>query len=122
MLGRPNPGFAQGDWATDEGLEISGLILDSTKTKPGRDFFEFFNTHWREIKGIQYSVTIKELPDASRGSFLFVLVDDTTVYQQRLNPQPDLIEQAARQAVERVQIYLFRRQSTQKHLDEEFQY
>ena len=122
MAARPVVSHAQAGWATDEGLEISGLVLDSTKTKPGRDFYEYFNSFWKEIPGLQYSITIKELPDATRGSFLFVDVDETTVFAQRLNPRPDLIEEAAQQAVNRVRYHLARRQATQQHLEEEFQY
>lgn len=109
--------------ATDEGLGISRLILDETKTKSGRDFYEFFTTYWQEVKGLDYTIIISELPPSiTRGSFIFVKVDDTMVYQKRLNPRPDIIEQEARQAVSRVGAYMLRRLTTQQQLEEEFQY
>ena len=115
-------GRAQGLDATDEGLEISGLILDETKTKPGRDFYEYFTTYWQEVKGIHYTISVSELPDSTRGSFIFVKVNDTLVYQKRLNPRPDIIEQEARRAVSRVGVYMFRQMITQQQLEGEFQY
>jgi curli production assembly/transport component CsgE len=108
--------------ATDEGLEISGLVLDETKTKPGRDFYEYFTTYWREVKGLQYTITVSELPDATRGSFVFVKVNDTMVYQKRLNPRPDLIENAAKQAVRQVGLHMFKKLTAQQQLEEEFQF
>lgn len=55
------------EMATDEGLEITGLVMDESKTKMGRDFFEVFNTHWREIAGIDYTIKVSEFPDGRRG-------------------------------------------------------
>ena len=115
-------GMAQGLGATDEGLEIAGLVLDETKTKPGRDFYEYFNTHWQEVEGLHYTITVSELPDATRGSFVLVRVNDAIVYQNRLNPQPDFIEQEARQAVSRVAAYMLQQLTTQQQLEKEFQY
>lgn len=122
ILSGPVTGHAQEFWATDEGLEITGLILDETKTKPGHDFYDYFNTYWKEVKGLNYTITIKELPDTTRGSFIFVNVNDTAVYRQRLNPRPDVIEEAAKRAVNRANYYLLRKMATQKRLEEEFQY
>lgn len=121
-LGSPENGWAQPGDATDEGLEITGLILDETKTKAGRDFFEWFNSYWREVKGLQYTITIQEIPDATRGTFMFIKVNDTMVYRQRMNPNPAIIENAAKSAVNRVRYYLFRQLNVQKNLEEEFQF
>ncbi len=122
VLCGPVSGWAQGPDATDEGLGITGLVLDETKTKPGRDFYEYFNSYWQEVEGLQYTITVSELPDATRGSFVFVKVDDVIVYQNRLNPQPDFIEQEARRAVSGVSAYMLKRLTTQRQLEKEFQY
>jgi len=122
VLCGPVSGWAQGLDATDEGLEITGLVLDETKTKPGRDFYEYFNTYWQEVEGLYYTITVGELPDATRGSFVFVKVDDVIVYQNRLNPQPDFIEQEARRAVSGVSGYMIQQLTAQQQLEKEFQY
>jgi len=118
----PEGSAAQDRDATDEGLEISGLVLDETKTKPGRDFYEYFTTYWQEVKGLQYTIIVSELPDTTRGTFIFVKVNDTLVYQQRLNPRPDVIENASKQAVRQVGVHMFQQLTAQKQLEEEFQF
>ena len=121
-VGGPATGHAEEFWASDEGLEITGLILDETKTKPGHDFYDYFNTHWQEVKGLDYSIAIQELPDTQRLSFLNIQVNGTTVFRARLNPRPDIVEETAKQAVSQVNYYLMRKKITQKRLEEEFQY
>lgn len=121
-LGSPVNGWAKPGDATDEGLEITGLILDETKTKAGRDFFEWFNTYWREVEGLSYTISIQEIPDVTRGTFIFIKVNDTQVYGQRMNPNPHIIENAARSAVDRVRFYFFKLLNAQKNLEEEFKY
>lgn len=122
-LGVAISGVAQpGGMATDEGLEISGLMLDETKTKIGRDFYEYFNTHWQEIKGINYTITITELPSAIRGSIMRIKWNDEVIYQAILNPRPGQVEKTAKQAVLEVQVYALKQLTTQQQLEEEFQY
>ncbi len=121
-LGSLENGWAQPGDATDEGLEITGLVMDETKTQAGRNFFEWFNTFWRDVEGLQYTITIQEIPDATRGTFIFITVNDTKVYQQRMNPNPEYVEVAARSAANRVSFYLYRQLNAQKNLEEEFQY
>lgn len=122
LLSNTAPCQAQNQDATDEGLEISGLVLDETKTKPGRDFYEYFTIYWQEVKGLHYTITVSELPDATRGTFIFVRVNDTMVYRQRLNPRPDIIENAAKQAVGQVGLHLFKQLIVQQNLEEEFKF
>jgi curli production assembly/transport component CsgE len=114
-------GVAQAADATDEGLEISGLVLDETKTKPGRDFYEYFTTYWQDVEGLHYTIIVLELADSTRGSFVLIKVNDEVVYRNRL-PRPDIIEEQARRAVSRVGVYMLRQLTVQKHLEEEFQY
>ncbi len=103
--------------ATDEGLEITGLVLDETKTKGGHEFYEFFTVNWNTVRGVEYTIHIGEQPDLGRGSSIKVLIDDTQVFFQRLNPRTDVIEEAAKKAVQVVRLILARRLLTRKELD-----
>ncbi len=108
---------AHGQMASDEGLEITGLVLDETKTKGGHDFYDFFTVNWRAVKGIQYTIHIAEQPDRSRGSFIKVLINEKQVYFRRLNPRTDAIEEAAKLAVQRTRYILVKRLFTSNELD-----
>ncbi len=108
---------AQGQMATDEGLGITGLILDETKTKGGHDFYDFFTINWNAVKGVEYTLHITEQPDRARGSFIKVLINDRQVFFQRLNPRTDAIEEAAKRAVQRTRYILVRRLLTKNELE-----
>lgn len=103
--------------ATDEGLGITGLILDETRTKAGRDFFELFSIQWTTIPLLNYSITIEEQPDRGRGSFIKVSIDDTMVFFQRLNPRMQEIEELADRAIQVCRLVLVRRLETAGELE-----
>jgi curli production assembly/transport component CsgE len=66
---------------------VGGLVLDSTVTVLGHEFFSAFADAWRELDGGQrYSVTIFETPTARFGSSLRVQARGKTVYQAMLRP------------------------------------
>ena len=113
---------AQQGMATDEGLEITGLILDETKTRGGREFFESFSNRWHAVRGLDYTITIMERPDGARGSTIMVSVDDTRVYLKRMVPRWEWIEKESQTAVRYVSGYLLQRLTTQKELEKEFQF
>lgn len=122
VLSMATPGQAQEGDATDEGLEIPGLILDGTKTRQGRDFFEFFNLRWQEVEGLSYTISIDEFPDSRRGSFIVVKVDENRVFMERLNPLPIMVEESAQRAVRRAAGYLIQKLIAQENLEQEFQF
>jgi len=112
-------GLASAQMASDEGLEITGLVLDETKTKAGRDFFDYFNIAWVPVPGLTYTIHIAEQPDRARGSFIKVLIDENLVFFQRLNPSDEVISGAAKSAVQTTRVTLLRRLLTRKQLDDE---
>ena len=100
-----------------DGLEIDGLIINETKTKIGQDFYEFFYNSWEAPQAITgFSLIISERPAGSMGSWVWIDVDETTVYQNRLTPKPDEIEVAASGAVGIVSTYLVNKQNDQQQL------
>jgi len=103
--------------ATDEGLEITGLLLDETKTKGGHDFYYAFNSYWQQVEGLDYSITINELPSGVRGSVILVNVNGTRVYQNTLNPRAEVIEEEAKRAVEFSIQFLLQSLKVQKELE-----
>ncbi len=109
--------LAQAQMAGDEGLEITGLVLDETKTKAGHDFYDFFNINWNSVPGLQYTIHVAEQPDLGRGSSIKVLINETQVFFQRLNPRTDAIEIAASNAVKRTRMILVRRLLVRKQLE-----
>ncbi len=103
--------------ATDEGLGISGLVLDETRTKAGRDFYEMFYVQWTTIPLIDYTISIEEQPDRARGSFIKVFIDDSPVFFERLIPRMQEIEESVARAIQRCRLILVRRLETSNQLE-----
>lgn len=100
-------------------IEIGGLIIDDTRSKIGRDFYEFFYGKWVEPKDSDaFSVIIKELP-ATRGraSRIAIELDGTVVVERLVQPRQEIIEALAQQAVNIVQQQLSRKKQLNKELE-----
>lgn len=82
--------------------EIDGLVIDQTLTRIGAELYRNFMLYWTPpseegIKG--YSLTIVERASAQWGFWVWVLVNDTIVFQKVMKPQADDVEYDARAAV-----------------------
>ena len=74
----------------------TGLVLDSTVTVLGREFFSAFADAWRELDGQQrYSVTVHETPTARLGSTIRVQSRGRVLYQSLLRPNRQEARQIA---------------------------
>jgi len=83
-----------------DGPGITGLVTDETQTKIGRDFYDAFYDRWTAPeKDYYYTVVVTEQPMPSLGTRVVVRVNQSVVFQTRLQPRRDIVEQAARRAV-----------------------
>ncbi len=88
------------DAGDDDGPTITGLVTDETRTKVGRDFYDAFYDRWTAPeKDYYYTVVVSEQPMPSLGTRVVVRVNQNVVFQTRLQPRSDIIEQAAKRAV-----------------------
>ncbi|RSK33978.1 CsgE family curli-type amyloid fiber assembly protein [Hymenobacter metallilatus] len=100
------------------GLEISGLVVDQSITKPGRDFYDLFYSQWEAPTGIQeYTITIGEKPARANSTLLTVRVNDDDLLEFPLQPNYDLIQDAVAEAIAYVQDYMVQQQSLSQQLE-----
>jgi hypothetical protein len=90
--------------ATEESLlvEITGLIIEQTMTRIGYDFYEYFFLLWEQPQVAQisdYNIYINERASPLWGSWVWVSVNDTVVWQNLLKPRAAEVEDAAKQAI-----------------------
>jgi hypothetical protein len=123
----PVCGFTQepetGDFVLDEILVESAvddsagntLILDNSRTKVGKDFYDLFYKQWTSqpttadssrrqppapaIRADDVLITIEELPSPGSGNLIQISIDDEPVWQQFVQARYDLLEVDATQAV-----------------------
>ncbi len=98
--------------------ELDGLILDQTRTRIGRDFFDKFFSLWIAPEGVsEYTVIVEEQPSRNRLGYVEIKVDDAVVASYNLQPRESWMEEAATNAVERLTNHLENLSQTQKELD-----
>ncbi|MEX2513447.1 MAG: CsgE family curli-type amyloid fiber assembly protein [Cyclobacteriaceae bacterium] len=90
-------------------LEIDGLLIDETKTKSGRDFFEFFYRQWEAPEDANnYSIFIKEKPFRLSTTMVEIYINETMVFQSFLQPRNDFVEELVAQSIATTYMYLAR--------------
>lgn len=91
----------------DAELEIDGLIVDDTKTKSGKDFYDMFYSLWIPPSSARnYSITISEKPYRLNYTLIEVSINENIVYQSVLQPRQDIVESQSNEAISYSQDYL----------------
>lgn len=82
---------------------VGGLVINSTTTVLGQEFFRHFNEFWREkSEGEQFTLTIVERASRRTGNQIAVLFGQKTMYAGFLPYKLNLIKSFTEQAVEKV--------------------
>ncbi len=90
-----------------DALEIDGLILDETRSKTGRDFYDIFYNKWvAPAEARDFSITIRELPSRGRSARIAVEVNGNILFSRFLQPRQDILELLAEQTVTVIQKHL----------------
>ncbi|WP_179345606.1 CsgE family curli-type amyloid fiber assembly protein [Winogradskyella ursingii] len=84
----------------DEFVGFRGIVIEETKTKPGRDFYIEFYSNYR-LKGINGSkiVKITEQFSFGRNTIMEIFVDNEIVYRFFVQPTKDFIKKQSDQAI-----------------------
>lgn len=102
----------------DADLEIDGLLVDDTKTKSGKDFYDLFYQQWEAPVGIKnYTIFIIEKPFRLTTTMVEIMINETLVYQSFLQPRYDYIETLTVQAVAQTALYLRNYEEIVRELD-----
>jgi len=101
-----------------DAIEIDGLILDETRSKIGRDFYEIFYNKWTPPFGAKdFLITIKELPARGIGARVAIQVNDNIVLYRFLQPRGDLVEQEANISISYVKRYLQKNENVKQDME-----
>jgi curli production assembly/transport component CsgE len=106
--------------AMDAEIEIDGLLVDDTKTKTGKDFYDLFYGGWEApVAAKNYSITISEKPFRLTSTQVVVSINDNPVYQGILQPRQDIVEAMTEEAIATAQNYLANYEEIMKLLNGE---
>lgn len=85
--------------AIDE-IEISGLVIDRTLTRFGKDFSFYYSSYWRDLTFTQgFNVTLNETVYPQSGTLLTLDINGTQVYATYFGRRADSVKEKAEQAV-----------------------
>lgn len=108
----------QAQKSTELELEIDGLLVDDTKTKTGKDFYDLFYGSWEAPKDAKnFTITISEKPFRLSSTLIVVSINDTPVYQSVLQPRQDIVEGLSQDAISTTQSYLANYEEIMKQLN-----
>ena len=90
----------------NEGIELTGMVTENTKTKPGKDFYDFFYQKYSlsPHKGNKI-IEIDEMISFGRTTRIIVKIDDRTIYQFFARPKLDYLQEQADVALRQVNRY-----------------
>jgi len=75
-------------------FELKGLTIDETKSKVGKDFYDFFYLQYSQLPDKSNSaITISELPGRGTNGQINVEIDDKVVYSFMTNPSEDYLKE-----------------------------
>lgn len=104
--------------SNDYEIEIDGLLVDDTKTKTGKDFYDLFYGSWQAPAGAKnYTITVSEKPFRLTSTLIVVLINDNPVYQSILQPRQDIVEGLSEDAILTTQSYLANYEEIMKQLN-----
>ena len=92
--------------------EVNGIIVDSTITRLGDDFYFFFSQSLNEsYPDLQENLTVKERPTALSGSIIEVQHSRKTIFRTALSPGRRQAKERAADATRVVGNYIIRWQA-----------
>ncbi|EGT3627140.1 curli production assembly protein CsgE [Morganella morganii] len=84
----------------DNDIEISGLVIDRTLTRFGKDFGFYYSSYWRELPFTQgFNVTLYETVFPQAGTVLSLEVNGTRIYTTHFGRRANPVKESAEQAI-----------------------
>lgn len=81
-------------------LEIDGLIIDETRSKIARDFYDLFYKKWIPPNGAKnFSIYIREEPSRGRGARVSLTLNEDRIFQNFVPPRYDALENVVNYAI-----------------------
>ncbi|WP_299248878.1 CsgE family curli-type amyloid fiber assembly protein [uncultured Aquimarina sp.] len=94
------------EYTEDDGIELKGIVIEETKTKPGKDFYEFFYNSYtlNRINGSKI-VGVYEKLSFGRSTIIQVKIEDKVIHEFLGKPDIEYLERMSKFAIRRVYKY-----------------
>lgn len=91
--------------AQNDGVEITGIISDETRTKFGKDFYDYFSTEFRKLKIVNSKIITIEEEMANRNTRIRVKVDYEIINEFITKPDDEFLKAMAEDSTNKVANY-----------------
>lgn len=92
--------FPTATFAVEDDIEISGLVIDRTLTRFGKDFGFYYSGYWRDLPFTQgFNVTLYETVFPQAGTQLTLEVNGQAIYITHFGRRANPIKERAEQAI-----------------------
>lgn len=98
--------------------ELSGLAIDETKSKVGKDFYDIFYMEFNRLPDNTSAVTIEEQPARGSSGQVNIKIDDRIIYGFMTNPSDEFLREQVGIALRYINDY----NAKKKLIKNEFQY
>ena len=103
-------------------LEIDGLIIDETRSKIARDFYDLFYKKWIAPNGAKnFSIYVREEPSRGRGAQVSLSLNDDKIFQNFVPPRYDALDEVVNYAIRVTRARLSSKAKVNDQLKEEDQ-
>ncbi|ACA84937.1 curli production assembly/transport protein CsgE [Shewanella woodyi] len=86
--------------AVEDDIEISGLVIDRTLTRFGKDFGFYYSGYWRDLTFTQgFNVTLYETVFPQAGTQLTLEVNGKAIYRTHFGRRANPVKERAEQAI-----------------------
>ncbi|MBT0608276.1 CsgE family curli-type amyloid fiber assembly protein [Aequorivita echinoideorum] len=99
-----------------DGIILRGIVVEDTKTKPGRDFYNMFYSSYslNNING-EKIIVIKEVLALGTNTKIEILIDDKSIFEFFARPNNEYLKSMSDFSIRKVYEY-FQRQKKQKDI------
>lgn len=88
-------------------IEINGMVMNSSLTRGGYDFYLYFTRHWAEPANVpNYNITINEFPGRGRNIRVGIMVNEKQVFTRNIQPSADGLESLAKALADYIYGYI----------------
>ncbi len=112
---KKNEEIREQEETSNDGVALKGIVLDETKTKPGRDFYDYFyNTYiLNQINGNKV-VGVYEKLSFGRSTIIQIKIEDVVVHEFLGKPDQEYLDNMSKISIRKVYKY-FKDLKKQKH-------
>lgn len=90
----------------NEGIQLYGMVTEDTKTKPGKDFYDYFYQKYQLSQNPENKIIhIDEMISFGRTTKIIVKIDNTVIFQFYSRPKLEYLKKMAEAALQNVNRY-----------------